>query len=44
MTSLDYILAVHRAERRRAEAAFDCIIIALGLIGYGVYRLIAWLA
>lgn len=42
MTSLDHILSVHRAERRRAEAAFDCIVIALFLIGYGAYRLIGW--
>lgn len=43
MTSLDHILAVHRAERRRQDAAADVVIIALGLIGYGAYRLLALL-
>lgn len=43
MTELDHILAVHRAERRRQDAAADVVIIALGLLGYGAWRLIGWL-
>lgn len=43
MNSLNHILADHRAEHRRQDAAADVVIIALGLIGYGAYRLLAWL-
>lgn len=43
MSELDHILAVHRAERRRQDAAADIVLVALGLIGYGVFRLIGWL-
>lgn len=43
MTELDYILDVHRRESERAEAAGQCVVLGLFLIGYGLYRLIGWL-
>lgn len=43
MTELDHILAVHRQERRRQDAAADVVIIALILTGYWIYRLAALL-
>lgn len=44
MNEVDYILEVRRLEERRAQAIFDLVCITFGLVGYGVYRLIAWLA
>ncbi len=40
MTELDHLLEVHRREDRRAQALADCVVLALFLVGYGVYRLI----
>lgn len=44
MTELDHIIAIHRWEQRRADAAFDLVFIGLAVIAYAVYRLIGWLA
>lgn len=44
MTELDHILAVHRHEHRRADAALDVLFILLAGLCYGAYRLIWWLA
>ncbi len=44
MNDVDYILAVHRAEQRRVEAIGELAGSVLFLVGYGLYRLIEWLA
>lgn len=43
MTELDYIIEVHRREERRAQAIADLTGMILFIIGYVIYRLIAWL-
>lgn len=42
--TLDYLLAVARAERRRADAAFNVALCVTAAIGYGLWRVIGWAA